>query len=72
MLFATGISSNRNLLFDLHDPTLGWDKLTDVPIQVLPVPGFHEMIVREPHVRSLAKQMRTAIENALRDVSVNC
>lgn len=65
-------TSYDRVMFDLHDPTLGWDKLTDVPIQVLPVPGFHEMIVREPHVRSLAKQMRTAIENALREVSVNC
>jgi len=65
-------TSYDRVMFDLHDPTLGWDKLTDVPIQVLPVSGFHEMIVREPHVRVLAKQMRVAIENALRDVSVNC
>ena len=65
-------TSYDRVMFDLHDPTLGWDKLTDVPIQVLPVSGFHEMIVREPHVRVLAKQMRVAIENALKVVSVSC
>lgn len=65
-------TSYDRVMFDLHDPTLGWDKLTDVPVQVLPVTGFHEMIVREPHVRVLAKQMRVAIQNALRVVSVNC
>ena len=58
-------TSYDKVMFDLHDPTLGWEQLSTEPIEVLPVPGFHETIVREPHVRALAKQMRVAIDNAL-------
>jgi thioesterase domain-containing protein len=58
-------TSYDKVMFDLHDPTLGWAQLSTEPIEVLPVPGFHETIVREPHVRVLAKQMRVAIDNAL-------
>jgi thioesterase domain-containing protein len=50
---------------DMHNPTLGWDKWSTQPIEVIPVPGLHEMIVREPYVRTLAQRMREAMDAAV-------
>ncbi len=40
-----------------HDPTLGWRALAQ-EIQVHPVPGNHLSLLKQPHVQTLAEQLR--------------
>jgi amino acid adenylation domain-containing protein len=49
---------------DMNDPTLGWGQLSSESVEVYDVPGGHEQIVYEPHVRVLAKRLREAIAKA--------
>jgi thioesterase domain-containing protein len=47
------------------DPTLGW---SDVPLgglDVISVPGPHGLMVREPFVATLAKELRRVIDCAM-------
>jgi hypothetical protein len=37
------------------------------PIQVIDVPGNHNSLLEEPHVRTLAQRVRTALDRALRN-----
>jgi thioesterase domain-containing protein len=41
-----------------HNPTYGWDEIASSAIDLRPVPGDHETIIREPHVRELASALR--------------
>jgi thioesterase domain-containing protein len=41
-----------------RSPTYGWDEIVRGPLAVRPVPGDHESLVYEPHVRELAASMR--------------
>jgi thioesterase domain-containing protein len=40
-----------------RDPTLGWGALSAHPVEVHEVPGSHESMLREPHVRALAERL---------------
>jgi amino acid adenylation domain-containing protein len=44
------------------DPTYGWSKLAAEPVDLRHVPGHHESMVREPHVRALAQELRRCLE----------
>jgi thioesterase domain-containing protein len=44
------------------DPTHGWSGLSDRPIKVEPVPGYHETLLSEPHVQTVASRLRDCIE----------
>jgi acyl transferase domain-containing protein/thioesterase domain-containing protein len=59
----------EDMELDMHNPTLGWDKWSSEPVEVVPVPGLHEMIVREPYVRTLAARMREAIDEAIMNMA---
>ncbi len=57
----------------LNHPTYGWGDLTPEPVEVRTVPGHHESMVREPHVRVLAEEVRAslgAVEERLRSRAV--
>jgi thioesterase domain-containing protein len=43
------------------DPALGWQAFVRRPVAVRDVPGNHETILREPHVRVLAAGLRAAL-----------
>ncbi|KYG06012.1 hypothetical protein BE21_37340, partial [Sorangium cellulosum] len=45
----------------LLDPTAGWRELSPHPVEVHEVPGTHHTMVREPHVRILASQLRRCL-----------
>jgi thioesterase domain-containing protein len=47
-----------------RSPTYGWDALCTRPIEVVDVPGNHESLVHEPHVRELARAMSRALSEA--------
>jgi len=48
------------------DPLLGWASRVAEPLQVVDVPGGHSSALQEPHVATLAAEMQTAIERALK------
>jgi len=41
---------------------LGWGALAHGPIDVIPIPGNHDTLVREPNIQLLAGALRSAIE----------
>jgi thioesterase domain-containing protein len=45
-------------------PDLGWGRFATAPVATLEVPGDHLTLFAEPHVRSLADQLRAAIDAA--------
>ena len=45
--------------------TLGWNELTDGPIEIIDVPGNHFTIMAPPHVQVLAKELSGCLERAL-------
>lgn len=47
---------------DLIDPRLGWDTYLSEPIEIHTVPGTHEMMIYEPHVVELARQLKDCLE----------
>ena len=46
------------------DPTLGWGALSPLPVEIETVPGDHISALAEPHVQTLAAQLRAAIDRA--------
>ncbi len=46
------------------DPQFGWGPLVRQGVEVVNVPGAHERIFMEPHVRTLSALFRTALEKA--------
>jgi thioesterase domain-containing protein len=44
------------------DLTYGWSELVAEPIDVRLVPGHHESMVNEPHVRDLAQELRLCLD----------
>jgi thioesterase domain-containing protein len=49
-------------LFCSHDPAMGWGGLAQGGIDIIPCPGSHHTLLREPHVRGLAAQLRAHLE----------
>jgi thioesterase domain-containing protein len=48
----------------LPDPYLGWGRVISGAIETYEVPGDHNEMIREPHVRLLAEHLRTSLDNA--------
>jgi thioesterase domain-containing protein/acyl carrier protein len=48
-------------LFGSFSPDLGWGDLVAGGVEVRTVPGHHESILKEPHARALAVQIRAAL-----------
>ena len=50
-----------------HDinPTLGWSDVRLGSLEVIEVPGLHGLMVREPHVEVLARELRSSIDRAM-------
>jgi thioesterase domain-containing protein len=51
-------------LFRLHGHDLGWSALARGGLEVVPIPGNHETILREPHVHALARALRQRLPAA--------
>jgi amino acid adenylation domain-containing protein len=51
-------------LLSTHDASLGWSRLAAGGVEVRRVPGRHEAILREPHVRRLAHELADALSRA--------
>jgi amino acid adenylation domain-containing protein len=49
-----------------RQPSYGWQALSSQPVELRIVPGFHETMVLEPHVRDLAKELRRCIARAIK------
>ncbi len=47
------------------DETLGWASLAPGSVHVLPVPGDHVTMMREPHIEQVATVLRTCLDEAL-------
>jgi thioesterase domain-containing protein/acyl carrier protein len=50
---------------DIHDRAYGWGTLSAQPVEVFDVPGNHDQVCYEPHVKVLAKRMRADIARAM-------
>jgi thioesterase domain-containing protein len=50
-------------LFSLYFPDLAWQKLALAGLDIRQIPGSHEGMFKEPHVRLLARELRAAIEH---------
>jgi thioesterase domain-containing protein len=61
-LLRTGAASRH---FLQTDPTWGWSKLAGGGVSVRIVPGGHMNLLRPPHVRALARELRHSLELAL-------
>ncbi|HYY97656.1 MAG TPA: hypothetical protein VE642_03650, partial [Pyrinomonadaceae bacterium] len=46
------------------DPALGFAALSTEPVEVYTVPGNHNQIAREPHVRALAEAVMNSLGKA--------
>jgi thioesterase domain-containing protein len=44
------------------DPDLGWHKLTTEEVEVKEISGFHADLLQEPHVHSLARQLKESLD----------
>ena len=51
---------------DLQDQTLGWRELSSEPVEVIEIPGHHEVMCHEPFVQSVAASLSTCFEGATR------
>jgi thioesterase domain-containing protein len=49
---------------DLADPRLGWGETAARGLEIHTIPGTHYTIMREPHVRTLAAQLRDCLRQA--------
>jgi len=45
---------------DWTDPTNGWAPFVDTPIRVVPIPGLHHEVLREPGLAAAAREIQTA------------
>jgi len=52
---------------DQEDPFFGWDKVSAEPIEVIPVPGYHEVIAAGPNGPVLAQQLKDCIERSWKE-----
>jgi amino acid adenylation domain-containing protein len=49
----------------LSEPDLGWSRVVQGPVEVLPVPGRHLTILAEPYVEGLARELEECLSRAL-------
>jgi amino acid adenylation domain-containing protein len=50
------------------DPQMGWSEMVLGGLDIQNVPGNHDSIFREPHVRTLSEKMRACIDRAIVDI----
>ncbi|HET9317303.1 MAG TPA: hypothetical protein VFQ51_17055, partial [Vicinamibacteria bacterium] len=50
---------------DVRDRARGWDALSELPLDVHPIPGHHATLLAPPAVGVLAEALRAAIDEAL-------
>jgi amino acid adenylation domain-containing protein len=48
----------------LSEPDLGWGRVVEGPVEVLPVPGQHLTILAEPYVEGLARELERCLSRA--------
>ncbi len=60
---VTLLRSRGHPLFSSYDPQYGWGKLAG-EVEVQAVPGAHESILEEPHVRVLAEKLKECLRRA--------
>lgn len=58
----TLITSSDRAIATGQDPTLGWDQLTEEPIELIQIPGNHLTMLRKPQVQHLADRLRECLE----------
>ena len=49
---------------DLNDHTFGWSEFSAEPIEVIFVPGYHETLMLEPNVQTLAERLRLCLDRS--------
>ncbi|MCX7108600.1 MAG: hypothetical protein NTX45_00440 [Proteobacteria bacterium] len=59
-LFCTEVSLSA--LGDSLPETWGWEEHTQAGVNVIPVPGAHVTMMKEPHVRTLAGHMKNRLQ----------
>ncbi|HEU5231195.1 MAG TPA: amino acid adenylation domain-containing protein, partial [Ktedonobacteraceae bacterium] len=47
-----------------HSPGLGWEQLTDRPLEIHMLPGYHDTIMQIPHVKTLAAELQSCLDKA--------
>ena len=60
----TVIRAQTQPLFRLHEHDLGWGDLAGGGVDIVPVPGNHNSILRDPHARSLAAVLLRHVQSA--------
>jgi thioesterase domain-containing protein len=63
---VTLLRARTQALLRWESSTLGWSELAAGGVEVLEVPGDHGTILTEPHVQTLARQIRGALVRARR------
>ncbi|MBV9389915.1 MAG: amino acid adenylation domain-containing protein [Chroococcidiopsidaceae cyanobacterium CP_BM_ER_R8_30] len=48
-----------------HDPVMGWEQFSSLPVEAHLVPGDHITMMSEPHVQTLAEQLRACLDGVL-------
>jgi thioesterase domain-containing protein len=61
---VTLFRSRMQPLLGAHAPDNGWGRLAGAGVEVQPVPGNHLAMLREPHVRVLARRLRGCLHRA--------
>ncbi|HLK61371.1 MAG TPA: thioesterase domain-containing protein, partial [Chthonomonadaceae bacterium] len=54
----------RQRFYRINDYTLGWKDRTTGGVEVIPIPGHHVVILREPYVATLALHLRDRMDKA--------
>jgi amino acid adenylation domain-containing protein len=55
-------------LISTFEPKLGWERYATGGVQVVTIPGFHNDIIKEPHVHALAAAVRKALNRSTREM----
>lgn len=55
-------ASDKPEEFIRRSPARGWDKLTLAGVDVIPVPGTHHTLIRNPHAEVLAERLRACLQ----------
>ena len=62
---VTLFRTKKQLPVRINDYKMGWSERALGGVDVIPVSGKHEVILREPHVAELAQAMQDRIDHAL-------
>jgi thioesterase domain-containing protein len=50
----------------LKDEMLGWGNIKTAGLEIYDVPGRHQVVIDEPHVRVLAGRLRAALDLSIK------